>query len=85
MDEDNGRVSWIVADATSYSHQHDQMEWLTTQFDVEMKAFFRGWIVKHWGYLVVMYEYSHPNDVMSQVITKCLNVEIFTLSRLNLV
>ena len=50
-DDDNTRVSWIIADITSCLHQNSQTEWLATQFIVSMKALFRGWIVKHWGYL----------------------------------
>ena len=49
-DDDNARISWIIAYITSFLYQ-SQTEWLATQFIVSMKALFRGWIVKHWGYL----------------------------------
>ena len=41
-DEDDERVSWIIADMTSHLCQHDQIEWLTTQSIVGMKVLFRG-------------------------------------------
>ena len=48
-DEDNERVYWIITDVTSCLCQYNQVEWLTTQFIVGMKALFRGSIVKKWG------------------------------------
>ena len=48
-DDDDERVSWIIVDATSCLHQHNQLEQLTTQFIVGMKTLLRGQIVKNWG------------------------------------
>ena len=61
-DDDSTRIFWIIEDLNSYLHQNSQTEWLTTQFIADVKALFRGWIVKHWGDL-----HESQNSVMKSM------------------